>query len=71
MVVVFYCYGVRVEQDDAPFPDLWGPMYFPVPPQIGQVVKSRSTGMFAEISQIDHYRMVIDVMPIQVVEVVG
>ncbi|MEM9088018.1 MAG: hypothetical protein AAGC93_04665 [Cyanobacteria bacterium P01_F01_bin.53] len=46
-------------------------MFFPKPPKIGEIVKLRTTGMLAEICQIDHYRMVIEVLPLPVAELVG
>ncbi|NET37066.1 MAG: hypothetical protein F6K19_34415 [Cyanothece sp. SIO1E1] len=71
MVIVFYRYGVRVDGDNASSSQSLAPMFFPVPPQVGQMVKLHSTGMPALIRQIDHYRMVIDITPISTVEVMG
>lgn len=46
-------------------------MYFPSPPGIGQMVKLYPSGTLAEICQIDHHHMIIDVMPIQIAEAVA
>lgn len=70
MVIVFYCYGVRISRDNGPLTESVIPMFFPIPPHIGQVIKLSSAGVLAEICQIDHYRMVIEAKPTQIVEVV-
>ncbi|MEM7794821.1 MAG: hypothetical protein AAF579_10255 [Cyanobacteria bacterium P01_C01_bin.118] len=68
MAIVFYCYGIRFEQDS--FPQLLTPMFFPVPPTIGQKIQLYPSEKLAEIRKIDHHHMIIDVTPIQIAEAV-
>lgn len=70
MAIVFYCYGIRFEQRDNVSQPL-APMFFPNPPRIGEKIKLYPSGTLAEVRQIDHLHMIIDVMPIQIVEAVA
>ncbi|MEM6452921.1 MAG: hypothetical protein AAF703_21715 [Cyanobacteria bacterium P01_D01_bin.105] len=68
MVVVFYCYHINIKHQQVMATEPFGRMYFPAVPQVGQLVKLRATGMLAEIASIDHYQMVIDVIPLPIAD---
>jgi len=70
MVLVFYCYGVRVIDDLSTKAKDGGLMFFQHPPAIGDEVRLRNSNLTVLIRQIDHFHMVIAVTPVAVMEAV-
>jgi hypothetical protein len=66
MKLVFYCYGVRLGWGEPPFTQEFGLMFFQFPPARGDTVMLRGINQPAIIQRIDHYRMAIDVTPIEI-----
>jgi hypothetical protein len=71
MILVFYCYSVRMGKGLPPFTEDCGPMFFKSPPRQGDEVVLRLSKMPAIIQKVDHYLMVIHVTPVKEISVVA